>query len=92
MNLKRFIKVTPKGTNEHIVLLASNESFYRSQGATVEQPTEDEVLEFFPQLERKVRKTEDVVIVGKNINNNDIEKITETKAWKDTRTKKQIEK
>ncbi|MBR5468948.1 MAG: hypothetical protein IKU78_00570 [Paludibacteraceae bacterium] len=55
MNLKRFIKVTPKDSTKHIVLLAGNESFYRSQGAIIEQPTEEEVLEFFPQLAKEIK-------------------------------------
>ncbi len=55
MNLKRFIKVTPKDSTKYIVLLAGNESFYRSQGARIEQPTEEEVLEFFPQLAKEIK-------------------------------------
>ncbi len=61
MNLKRFIKVTPKDSTKYIVLLAGNEAFYRSQGAKIEQPTEEEVLEFFPQTAKEI-KTIDVKV------------------------------
>ncbi len=47
MNLKRFIKVTPRDSEKYIVILATNREFYLAQGAKVEQPTEEEVLEFF---------------------------------------------
>lgn len=46
MNLKRFIKVTPRDSEKFVVLLATNREFYLAQGAKVEQPTEDEVIEF----------------------------------------------
>lgn len=55
MNLKRFIKVTPKDSEKFIVILAANRDFYLSQGAKVEQPTEAEVLAFFPQLAKEVK-------------------------------------
>lgn len=50
MNLKRYIKVTPKDEPKAVILLATNRDFYLSQGAKVETPTEDEVLEAFPEL------------------------------------------
>ena len=56
MNLKRFIKVTPRDSEKFIVILAANRDFYLSQGAKVEQPTEEEVLEFFPQMEKELNK------------------------------------
>ena len=46
MNLKRFIKVTPKDSEKYIVILAANRDFFKAQGAKVEQPTEEEVIEF----------------------------------------------
>lgn len=50
MNLKRYIKVTPQDEPQAVILLATNRDFYLSQGAKVEQPTEEEVLEAFPEL------------------------------------------
>ena len=50
MNLKRYIKVTPKDEPKAVILLATNRDFYLSQGAKVETPTEEEVLEAFPEL------------------------------------------
>jgi hypothetical protein len=61
MNLKRFIKVTPRDSGKYIVILAANRDFYEAQGAKVEQPTEEEVLAFFPQL----KKTEPVKVEKK---------------------------
>ncbi len=53
MNLKRYIKVTPCGEQQAIILLATNRDFYLSQNAQVEQPTEEEVLAAFPELQEK---------------------------------------
>ena len=50
MNLKRYIKVTPKDDPKAVILLATNRDFYLSQGAKVEPPTKEEVLEAFPEL------------------------------------------
>lgn len=50
MNKKRFIKVTPQGEDKFIVLTAQNANFYLNQGAKVEQPTEEEILQFFPEM------------------------------------------
>lgn len=32
-----------------MVVLASNAAFYKSQGATIEEPTKDEILKAFPE-------------------------------------------
>jgi len=48
MNKKNFIKVTAKG-QDPVVVLATNEAFYRSQGFEVEEPSESEIVEHFPE-------------------------------------------
>ncbi len=85
MNLKRFIKVTPRDSEKYIVILAANRDFYEAQGAKVEQPTEDEVLAFFPQLKKS---TEEVNKVTKKQPVQKEESITETKEWKETKQTK----
>lgn len=85
MNLKRFIKVTPRDGEKFVVLLATNREFYLAQGAKVEQPTEDEVLVFFPQLKKS---TEEVNKVTKKQPVQKEEAITETKEWKETKQTK----
>lgn len=57
MNTKAYIKVTPKGGKKSYVMPAGNASFYKAQGATVEEPTEEEVLNAFPELRKKQPKT-----------------------------------
>lgn len=57
MNTKAYIKVTPKGGKKSYVMPAGNASFYKAQGATVEEPTEEEVLNAFPELKKKQPKT-----------------------------------
>lgn len=84
MNLKRFIKVTPRDSEKFIVLLAANREFYLAQGAKVEQPTEDEVLVFFPQLKKS---TEEVKVTKEQPVQKE-EAITETKEWKETKQTK----
>lgn len=84
MNLKRFIKVTPRDSEKFIVLLAMNREFYLAQGAKVEQPTADEVLMFFPQL----KKSPEEVKVTKKQPVQKEEAITETKEWKETKKTK----
>lgn len=56
MNTKAYIKVTPKGGKKSYVMPAGNASFYKAQGATVEEPTEEEVLNAFPELRKKQPK------------------------------------
>lgn len=51
MNTKDYIKVT-KGGRSHI-LLAGNKAFYQSQGYTITDPTQEEVLKAFPELVKK---------------------------------------
>ena len=53
MSQSKYIKVTPKGEKEGRVVLASLKSFFVSQGAKVEQPTQEEIEAAFPE-ERKV--------------------------------------
>lgn len=57
MNTKAYIKVTPKGGKRSYVMPTGNASFYKAQGATVEEPTEEEVLNAFPELKKKQSKT-----------------------------------
>lgn len=59
---KKFIKVTVKG-KEPIVILASNESFYRSQpNVTIEEPSEKEIAEHFPEFAKKPKGEKTLVI------------------------------
>ena len=48
MNLKQFLKVTPKGGGRAVVVPAANRDFYLAQGAKIETPTEAEVSAQFP--------------------------------------------
>lgn len=52
MSQSKYIKVTPKGEKEGRVVLASLKSFFVSQGAKIEQPTQEEIEDAFPE-ERK---------------------------------------
>lgn len=56
MNLNQFIKVTPKGGGKAVVTMAANRSFYLSQGAKVEQPTEAEVFAQFPEYAARAKR------------------------------------
>lgn len=56
MNLKQFLKVTPKGGGRAVVVPAANRSFYLSQGAKVEQPTEAEVFAQFPEYAARAKR------------------------------------
>lgn len=57
MNIKKYIKVTPKGSEESFVVTAVNEDFYKGQEAKIEEPTEEEVLANFPE-ERPTKTVE----------------------------------
>lgn len=50
MDVKKYIKVTPKGETRAHVVLTANKPFYEKNGATIEAPTEDEILKAFPEL------------------------------------------
>lgn len=65
MNTKRYIKVTPKGDSRAHILLATNRDFYLSQKATVEEPTEEEVLAAFPELQNDSVR-EDTLVTTEN--------------------------
>lgn len=58
MNTKRYIKVTPKGETKAVILLATNRDFYLSQGAKVEDPTEEEIIAAFPEMRRREQAAE----------------------------------
>lgn len=45
---QNFIKVIPKGENKPIILRAACKDFYVSQGAKVEEATEDEIKVAYP--------------------------------------------
>jgi hypothetical protein len=49
MNTEKYIKVTPKDLKESFVVTAVNADFHKSQGAKVEQATEEEILSYFPE-------------------------------------------
>lgn len=87
MNLKRFIKVTPRDSEKYVVILAANKEFYLAQGAKVEQPTEEEVVKFFPQLKPMVaeeNKTTEVAKESQPQPKQD-ESVTESREWKETK-------
>jgi uncharacterized LabA/DUF88 family protein len=46
--MRKYIKVTEKGRSP-VVILASNESFYKARGAKIEIPTQEEIEKSFPQ-------------------------------------------
>ena len=50
MDIKNYIKVTPKGDTRSHVVLAANKAFYVKHGGKIEEPTEDEILSAFPEL------------------------------------------
>lgn len=54
MNTKQFLKVTPKGGGRSVVVPAQNREFYLSQGAKVEEPTEEEIRKEFPEYAARV--------------------------------------
>jgi DNA helicase TIP49 (TBP-interacting protein) len=43
---KKYIKVTEKDKSS-VIVLASNEGFYKSRGAKIEEPTKKEIEKFF---------------------------------------------
>ena len=56
MNLKQFLKVTPKGGGRAVVVPAANRDFYLSQGAKIETPTEAEVSAQFPEYAARAKR------------------------------------
>ena len=86
MNLKRFIKVTPRDSDKYVVILAANKEFYLAQGAKVEQPTEEEVVEFFPQLKPMVaEETTTTEVKEPQPQPKQDESVTESREWKETK-------
>ena len=86
MNLKRFIKVTPRDSDKYVVILAANKEFYLAQGAKVEQPTEEEVVEFFPQLKPMVAEETTTTEVKKpQPQPKQEESVTDSQEWKETK-------
>lgn len=63
MSKGKFIKVTPKGSKESVVVLASNEVFWKSQGAKIEEPTQEEIEKFFPETKKTGKTAEASVTV-----------------------------
>jgi chromosome segregation ATPase len=49
MDKSKYIKVTDKNSKSTVVL-ASNTSFYQSQGYKIEEPTEKEIEAYFPTV------------------------------------------
>lgn len=56
MNLKQFLKVTPKGGGRAVVVPATYRDFYLSQGAKIEVPTEAEVFAQFPEYAARAKR------------------------------------
>lgn len=56
MNLKQFLKVTPKGGGRAVVVPATYRDFYLSQGAKIETPTEAEVFAQFPEYAARAKR------------------------------------
>ena len=67
MNTKRYIKVYPKGRVDSVILLSSNKDFYLAQGARIEEPTEEEILEAFPELKAKAAEKKATAELEKQI-------------------------
>ena len=59
MNLKQFLKVTPKGGGRAVVVPAANRDFYLAQGAKIETPTEAEVSAQFPEYAARAKRDAD---------------------------------
>lgn len=53
MSQSKYIKVTPKGEKEGRIVLGSLKSFFVSQGAKIEIPTQEEIAAAFPEEARK---------------------------------------
>lgn len=73
MNTKRYIKVFPKGRIDSVILLASNKDFYLAQGARIEEPTEEEILNAFPELKAKAEESKTIAELEKKIESLTIE-------------------
>lgn len=56
MNLKQFLKVTPKGGGRAVVVPAANRDFYLAQGAKINTPTEAEVSAQFPEYAARAKR------------------------------------
>lgn len=56
MNLKQFLKVTPKGGGRAVVVPAANRDFYLAQCAKIETPTEAEVSAQFPEYAARAKR------------------------------------
>lgn len=67
MNVENFIKVTPKNGGKPVVMLARNKEFYLAQGATIERPTEKEVIEHFPEYQEQEGHSDDVEALQKKV-------------------------
>lgn len=59
MDKSKYIKVTDKNSKATVVL-ASNKSFYQSQGYNITEPTEEEIETFFPTEKTVVGSEEKV--------------------------------
>lgn len=59
MNVKQFIKVTPKGGGKSHIIPEGNRAYYLSQGAKIETPTREEVLKAFPEIKREKQAESD---------------------------------
>ena len=72
---KNYIKVTPKGETRSLVILATNEQFYKKHGGKIEEPTDEEIAKAFPELAISVRSdnttSKDLKKIGKIINEKD---------------------
>jgi hypothetical protein len=50
--MNKYIKVTEKDKSP-VIVLASNEGFYKSRGAKIEEATKKEIEQFFPEETKK---------------------------------------
>lgn len=60
MDLSKYMKVTAPDGVHPMVLLATTKEFFQARGFKIEEPTEEEVMEFFPETrtERSADRTE----------------------------------
>lgn len=64
----KFIKVTPKGGGTPVILPDVNRTFYLSQEATIETPTEAEIMAQFPEYAARVARKQTATPQGRNNN------------------------
>jgi len=81
MDKSKFIKVTVTGYNPTVVL-ASQKAIYQKQGATIAEPTEEEILLFFPNLKEEIQPDAEI---SKDEHDKIVSELNETNEEKDSK-------